>query len=176
MKRAALLLLAIAAVPGRAEVVFVAPDGFVLRHEGVMAAAPDAAWNALVDWGGWWPDAHSYSGKAANLELDVEPAGELEEEWEGGAVLHGMVLQATPSKLLRLAAPLGPLQALPVNAVLDFTLKPEGTGTRLTLSYRVGGPASLDLGKLATPVDGVMAQAFARLLAHRAPASRRKED
>ncbi len=169
MMRGGLLLLLLAASPALAEVRSTAPDGFVIHHEGVMPQAADAAWAALVDWGGWWPDAHSYSGKAANLALDVEPDGELEEEWSGGSVLHGSVLQAQTGQLLRLSAVFGPLQSLPVAGVLDIALKPEGAGTRVTLSYRVGGPASLNVGQFAAPVDRVFTEAFDRLLAHVPP-------
>jgi len=164
---AALTLLL--AAPVSAGVVTSAPDGFLLRYEGFVGKPPAAMWDALVDWGGWWPDAHSYSGKAANLDLDAEPDGELEEEWDGGAVLYGSVLQAQPGKLLRLSANLGPLQALPVSGVLDIALRPEGNGTRVTMTYRVGGPVSAGLQQQALPVDAVLGDGFARLLQHEAP-------
>jgi uncharacterized protein YndB with AHSA1/START domain len=165
----ALLLALILSAPAAAAVVSSGPDGFTLRHEGVSALPPEAAWEALEDWGGWWPDAHSYSGKAENFDLDAEADGELEEEWDGGSVLHAEVVLAMPPKLLRLHGGFGPLQAIPVQAVLDFALAPEGTGTKLVLTYKVGGPASLDLAKLAGPVDQVLGEAFARLLAHTPP-------
>ena len=55
---------------------------------------------------------------------------------------------------------------LPVNAVLTF-----GTGvvegkTMLNVTYRVGGNAEAALDKLAGPVDGVIGEATARLIAH----------
>jgi uncharacterized protein YndB with AHSA1/START domain len=173
MMRGGRWLLLLAAMqlsaPAIAEVKGKAPDGFTIRHEGLKQAAPADAWAALVDWGGWWPDSHTYSGKAANIYLEVEPDGELEEVWDGGNVLHGSVLQAQPGKLLRLGAAFGPLQSIPVNGVLDIALKPEGNATRIILTYRVGGPASLDVGRLAAPVDQVFGEAFARLLAHASP-------
>jgi uncharacterized protein YndB with AHSA1/START domain len=165
------LLLAAAllfSAPAAAEVTASSADGFTIRLSGLHPAAPDTAWKALVDWGGWWPDSHSYSGKADNFDLDVEPDGELEEEWDRGSVLHGSVVNAQTAKLLRLHAAFGPLQALPVNGVLDFALAPEGQGTRITLTYRVGGPASAGLPALAAPVNEVFTQAFARLLTHSA--------
>ena len=164
---AALALLL--AAPATAGVVTSGADGFLLRYEGFVGKPPALMWDALVDWGGWWPDAHTYSGKASNLDLDVEADGELEEEWDGGAVLHGSVLQAMPGKMLRLSANFGPLQALPVNGVLDIVLKPEGAGTRVVMTYRVGGPVSAGLQPLALPVDAVLGQGFGRLLMHQAP-------
>lgn len=169
MKTAIAAMALLLAAPAAAEVMASGPDGFVLRYQAVVAKPPAAVWDALVDWGGWWPDAHTYSGKASNLDLDVEPDGELEEEWDGGSVLHGSVIQAQTGKMLRLSAAFGPLQALPVNGVLDIALKPEGAGTQLTMTYRVGGPVSAGLQGFAEPVNGVMGDGFARLQKHDAP-------
>lgn len=170
MSRTLLLAALLAAsTPAASEVVAASPDSFALRFEGVAPRPPAEAWAALADWGGWWPEAHSYSGKAANMSFEAEADGELEEEWEGGSVTHGEVVLAMPPKLLRLHAAFGPLQALPVAGVLEFALAPEGQGTRLTLTYRVGGPASAKLDSLAASVNAVFAEAFARLLAHTPP-------
>ncbi len=154
--------------PADAEIVKRATEGFIIRHEGMVKADPAATWAALIDWGGWWPGAHSYSGNAANIELEVEPDGELEEVWAGGQVLHGSVVAALPDRMLRLHAPLGPLQAIPVNAVLEFTLAPVGSGTRVGMVFHVAGSASVNAGRYAEAVDKLFAEAFPRLLAHKA--------
>jgi uncharacterized protein YndB with AHSA1/START domain len=164
----AALLLGLAA-PADAEVVKRATEGFIIRHEGIAKGTPAETWAALTDWGGWWPASHSYSGNAANIQLEVEADGELEEVWPGGQVLHGSVVAALPERLLRLNAPLGPLQAIPANAVLEFTLAPVGTGTRVGVVFHVAGPASVNAGRYADAVDKVFAEAFPRLLAHKAP-------
>jgi uncharacterized protein YndB with AHSA1/START domain len=156
------------AAPADAEIVKRATEGFIIRHEGMARGTPAQTWAALVDWGGWWPGQHSYSGDAANIELEVEADGELEEVWAGGEVLHGSVLAALPDRMLRLSAPLGPLQALPVNTVLEFTLSPSGTGTRVGMVFHVAGPAAVNAGRYADSVDKVFAEAFPRLLAHTA--------
>lgn len=170
MSRALLLAAMLAAsAPAAAEVVASAPDSFTLRFEAVAARPPAETWAALADWSGWWPDAHSYSGKASNLSFEAEADGELEEEWDGGSASHGEVVLAMPPKLLRLHAAFGPLQALPVAGVLEFALAPDGQGTRVTMTYRVGGPASARLDSLAAPVNAVFAEAFARLLVHTPP-------
>jgi uncharacterized protein YndB with AHSA1/START domain len=156
------------AAPAHAEVVKRATEGFIIRQEGVVKGSPAATWAALTDWGGWWPASHSYSGDADNLSLEIEADGELEEVWAGGHVLHGSVVAALPERLLRLNAPLGPLQALPVNAVLEFTLAPSGTGTRVAMVFHVAGPSSVNAGRYADAVDKVFAEAFPRLLAHTA--------
>ena len=157
---APLLLLA---SPATAEVVASNADGFISRSETLIQKPSASVWAALGNWGQWWDPAHSYSGKPGSLSLDLKAGGQLAEQWDGGSVLHATVLSALPPKLLRLSGGFGPLQSLPVNAVLSFTLKPEGQSTRLTMTYSVGGPASLQLHKLAGPVDQVMSAGFQRL-------------
>lgn len=158
---AALLLMA---GPVRAEVVAATAEGFTSRSEAVLAAAPADVWAALVDWGSWWDPAHSYSGKPGALALEATAGGTLMERWSGGSVQHAEVVTVMPPRQLRMLGGFGPLQALPVQAVLTFALKPEGSGTRLSMTYVVGGPASAALDTLAAPVDSVMSAGFARLL------------
>jgi uncharacterized protein YndB with AHSA1/START domain len=160
MKLIAALLFATAA-PVAAGVTASAPDGFVSRNEAVVPLAPAQVWAALVQWDRWWSPEHSYSGKAPRL--NPVAGGGLVESWPGGEVWHAGVVNALPPKLLRLNGGFGPLQSLPVNAVLDFVLIPEGGGTKLVMIYRVAGNATADLDKLAVPVDAVMSGGFARL-------------
>ncbi len=151
--------------PVAAAVTQSSPTGFVSESEALIPKPPAEVWAALVNWSSWWDGAHSYSGYAANLKLEAQAGGKLIETWPGGSVLHGQVLTAIPGQLLRMDAPFGPLQALPVNAVLDYTLKAEGNGTRLKMHFRVSGQADAGLEKLAPAVDGVMSSGFARLVA-----------
>jgi uncharacterized protein YndB with AHSA1/START domain len=157
MIRAA-LLLSLLATPAAAEVVARAPDSFTSRHWVVVAKPPAKVWAALVQWGAWWPLSHGYSGRP--MTLSPVAGGALSESWPGGSVLHATVVNVQPPKLLRLTGGFGPLQAMPVTAVLEFDLKQVGPGTHVTLTYRVAGPG---LTPLADPVDAVMGTAFARL-------------
>ncbi len=156
-------LLALAA-PALAEVTANAPDGFTVVHKSTANVPPAAMWRALLDWQGWWPAAHSYSGSAANLSLNPVAGGALREKWAGGEVLHATVLQARTERLLRLDGAFGPLQAMPVTAIMDLALAPDGTGTKISLTYRVSGPA---IGQFAPAVDSVLSDAFTQLAAHR---------
>ncbi len=157
------LMLAMA-MPVEARLASTAPDGFVSANEAVVALPPARVWAALTNWAAWWDPAHSYSGKPGMLRLEVKPGGLLSEQWDGGSVAHAQVVNALPPALLRLHGGFGPLQALPVNAVLDFSLKAEGGGTRLTMTYRVAGSPASKLDTLAAPVDAVMSAGFARLV------------
>jgi hypothetical protein len=67
--------------------------------------------------------------------------------------------EAAPRRGRRAGAP----GSVPAGArgVLTYTLKPEGTGTKVTMTYIVLGAAG-SLDKLAVPVDGVLAQAMQR--------------
>ena len=159
--KAAIVLALTLACPAAAAVTGVAPDGFTSQHDAVIAVPPEQAWSALVAWQQWWPPAHSYSGTPPVLVLRA--GGGLVETWPGGEVLHATLVNALPPKLLRLTGGFGPLQSLPVTAVLDFVLTPVGAGTRIVMTYRVAGNAGARLDTLATPVDTVMGEGFARL-------------
>ena len=150
--------------PVLAEVRTVGPDGFISENEAVMPLLPEQLWRAVIDWAAWWDPAHSYSGKPGTLRLDARAGGTLSESWPGGSVEHARVVNAMPPALLRLIGGFGPLQSLPVNAVLDISIKPDGMGSRLTMTYRVSGTAGTKLDALAAPVDAVMSAGFDRLV------------
>jgi Polyketide cyclase / dehydrase and lipid transport len=156
----AMLAMAVA-TPAAAAVTASAPDGFISRNEVVVPVAPEAAWTALIAWHRWWPKAHSYSGTPPRLVASA--GGGLVERWPGGEVLHATVVNMLPPGLLRLSGGFGPLQAMPVSAVLDFQLAAAGKGTRITMVYRVAGSATAKLDELAGPVDSVLAEGLARL-------------
>lgn len=167
--RPALLLSAMGALvlfsaPALATVAMRGPDGFVSSNAELIARPPADVWAALVQWNRWWDPEHSYSGKPGMLVLEARAGGTLSETFDGKSVWHADVVHVRPPELLRLHGGFGPLQSLPANAVLDIGLKPEGAGTRLTMSYRVGGPVFLRLDEMATPIDDVMSAGFQRLV------------
>jgi uncharacterized protein YndB with AHSA1/START domain len=154
-------LAMLAGTPAAAAVIASAPDGFTSRNDVLVAVTPNKAWEALLAWHQWWSKAHSYSGTSPRLA--ARAGGGLVERWPGGEVLHATVVNIQPPKRLRLSGGFGPLQSLPVAAILDFSLVAEGTGTRITMVYSVAGNAAAKLDALAAPVDGVMAEGLARL-------------
>jgi uncharacterized protein YndB with AHSA1/START domain len=135
--------------------------GFEIRVLRQLPAAPAASYRALGQIGRWWSDQHTWSGHAKNLSLALRAGGCLCERWPDGEVEHGRVVHAAPGKLLRLVAPLGPLQALAVNAVLSFEFAAASGGTQLNVTYRVSGDASVT-GPLAGAVDGVITEQVER--------------
>ena len=81
-----------------------------------------------------------------------------------GGVKHGRVIFGQTNKTLRLTAPLG-LQGEAITARLTLTLTPEGTGTKIAVSYIVGGYTRMGMTKFAPLVDGVIGEQVKRLAA-----------
>lgn len=161
-------LLALAPAFAGAEVVDATGAGFTSRTTRVIAAGPADVYRALVgDIGRWWNPDHTYSGNAANLSLDDRAGGLFLEKLDsGGEVSHLTVVFADPGKTLRLAGGLGPLQALGVTGAMTWQLQPDISGTRVELTYVVGGYAPGGLEALASPVDQVVGEQLGRLQAY----------
>ena len=164
MKASSLAMLATLAWAGatQAEVVSTGPQGFRLRTSQQVAATPDAVFKAIGDIGKWWSDAHTYSGKAANMTMPLAPNACFCESLPGGGVRHGVVDLVVPNRQLRVSAALGPLQDEGVSAALFFNLVPKDGGTALTFTYNVGG-ARAEMIAAAPVIDGVISEAARRL-------------
>lgn len=148
----------------RAEVVDAGPQGFRLKSVRQINAPPAKVWKALGEVGRWWDSDHTYSGKAENMTMPlVADACWCEAVPRGGSVRHGVVLLALESQgMLRVEAPLGPLQDEGVGTALFFQLKPKDGGTEVTFTYNVGGARDFIL-KAAPGVDGVLNGSWDRL-------------
>jgi hypothetical protein len=166
--KSALLIVALcmASEYALADTSAVSAEGFVVTFHRETRTTPQQLYEAIGRIGKWWSDAHTYSGHAANMSLDLSGPGCFCEKWGGNAVQHAQVIQAWRGSLVRLQGALGPLQALPVNAILTFTMAAAGDSTRLTVTYVVGGNAEAALDKLAGPVDSVIGDAVDRLIAY----------
>ena len=157
------------ALPGAAQarVEAAAADHFRIVHEVTVPLAPDRAWRRLVTVSAWWEGSHSYSGQARNLSLEARAGGCWCERWADGSVEHGRVLMAMPQRALRIEGAFGPLQAMAVQAVMDFALTAgEAPGTtRIRLTYVASGSSAAQLDAIAPAVDGVLGIQMARLAA-----------
>lgn len=147
----------LSAGPAVAEVTKSDPAGFVSTHKLVIAAPPEKVWDTIAKPSLWWSKDHTYSGDSANISWDTRPGGCWCEKVEGGAVEHGRTIYAVRGKTLRISGAFGPLQSGAVNATMTFSLKPEGQGTALTITYVVGGYHPSGLSNFAAAVDGVLA-------------------
>lgn len=153
---AALLLVA---PPVSAEVIARTADSFTLRYQSAVETAPGDIVSAMTRVDAWWDGAHSYSGDANNLSIDMTPGGCWCERLANGTDFrHATVLGVEPDRLA-FNAPFGPLNGKTTRA--DFTVAwPGETGHRtVTWIMIVEGPG---LGAYADAVDSVMAAGFGR--------------
>ena len=165
---AALSAVSLAALAGSAaaEVAARSENGFSLVYERPVTASAEAVLEAVGRPAAWWSDAHTYSGSAANLSVDLRPGGCWCEALPGGGVKHAEAVLVWPEqRMVRFDAPFGPLQSIGADAVLTMTWAEAADGPARTLkwSFVVTGPGA---GAMAEAIDGVMSEQFGRLAAH----------
>ena len=165
--RAALIAAGLAVTsPALAAVEASGPAGFTVVETAHVAAAPDKVFAALLTPARWWSSEHTYSHDAANLSLEPRAGGCWCERLPGGgSAEHLRVVYIAPGQMLRLRGPLGPLQSMPDDGILTWTLAPAPDGAEVKLSYVVWGDPAAGLPALAGPVDNVLGQQVARLKA-----------
>lgn len=154
---------ALLTAPAFGEVVNVAAGGFQVHESVHVAAPPDKAYAMLVTPSRWWSSEHTFSHNAENLTLEPRAGGcWCEKLAEGGSVEHMHVLWVAPGKTLRLRGALGPFQALPVDGVLSFTIRPLAEGSEVILDYSLGGYSKDGFDALAKITDKVMNEQLER--------------
>lgn len=150
-----------------AEVASAGPSAFLIEAEADVAAPSDRVWRALQRIGQWWGDEHTYSGDASRMSLDVRAGGCWCERWgQGQSVEHArvsLVMEHEGVRTLRVIGGLGPLQELGAVGILTFTVAPNASGAKITMTYRVSGDAGLNLESMAPLVDMVLMEQFGRL-------------
>jgi hypothetical protein len=159
------LICMLGAAPAGAEIVNAGPNGFYLRHVAdTPNVAPPVVWAALADIGKWWDPEHTYSGDSRNLTLEPYVRGCFCEKLSLYAgIEHASVVYAQPAKILRLNGALGPLQEFGVNGSMTWQIEAAGGGSRITLTYSVGGFADRPLADWAPIVDEVLGGQLQRL-------------
>ena len=90
MKAVIALVLALLSAPAAADVVGSSPNGFEVKQTIPLVVKPEAAFEAFASLPAWWDPQHTYSGKAPNLTLSLQPGGCLCERFpDGGGIEHG---------------------------------------------------------------------------------------
>ncbi len=141
-----------------------ATDGFTVNISVDIHAAPSEVFSHIVQIGEWWSSEHTYSGDAHNLSIEQRVGGCFCEKLPNqGSARHMEVVFLAPGKTLRLSGGLGPLQPMAVTGTMTFNLSPSSDGTKLDLTYAVGGYLPGGLNTLASPVDFVLTQQMTRL-------------
>lgn len=166
MLRPAVVGLVLIAAPAGAEVVQSSPMGFEVSHSVTVAAPLERAWAITLAPRLWWNKDHTYSGDSANLSLDERPGGCFCEKLPAkGGVEHMRVAYIQPPRMIRLIGGLGPVQAEGATGAMAITLTKQGEGTRIVMSYVVGGYMRQGAEKLAPLVDRVLGEQFEGLKA-----------
>lgn len=154
-------VLALCATPASAEVVARTADSFTLRYAVGAEIAPEDIPGALEALPKWWDSAHTYSGSAANLSLDLTPGGCWCEKLADGTDFdHGRTVSVTPDSFV-FNAPFGPLRGKTTKAELTVTWPGANRGWTPTWTMVVEGPG---IGAMADGVDGVMGAGYQRWL------------
>ena len=161
---AALVLVTLSLV-ARADVVEATPAGFLVRFEVTVSAPPDKAYAVMTgEVGNWWNMDHSYSRDGRNLTIDARAGGCFCEKLaNGGGVQHMSVVFASPGSTLRMLGGLGPLQGSGVAGSMTWRFVAAPPGTKIELSYSVGGYFQGGLDKVAAPVNSVIGEQLMRL-------------
>lgn len=160
----ALAATLLAGPPARAEIQSSSEGHFVSVQQVTVNAPPQRAWKALTEEiSRWWSPDHTWSGNARNLSLEARPGGCFCERLPNGGVRHLEVVYVKPPELLRLEGGLGPLQEQALAGAMTWTLKPEGQGCVVTVTYRVSGWVEGGLSGWSAAVDGVLGLQIGRL-------------
>ena len=140
-------------------------NGFTVKISMNIQAPPDDVYRRLVhNIGDWWSSSHTFSGDSHNLTMDERAPGCLCEKLSnGGSVRHLEVVNVAPGKTLVLNGGLGPLQSIAATGSLTFQLSTAPGGTRLDVTYAVGGYLAAGMNTLAGPVDSVLTEQITRL-------------
>jgi len=164
MRMIVLAAVLMAGSPAAAEVVSASSNGFEVRETVSLVVPPDIAWSSFANISAWWDPEHSYSGKAENLSLSLEPGGCFCERFpKGGGIEHMRVTYVDPGKRAVLTGALGPLLYEATAGVMDVQVKTIAGGSQLTIDYKAAGFASGGADKLAAAVDAVLADQMKRL-------------
>jgi uncharacterized protein YndB with AHSA1/START domain len=152
-------------VLGRADVADSSANGFTVKISMNIQGTPDDVYRKFVrNVGDWWNPEHTFSGSSQNLSIEDKGLGCFCEKMpNGGGVRHLQVIYVAPGKGLVLSGGLGPLQALGVNGSMTITFSAAGGGTKLDVSYAVGGYVAAGLNTWAAPVNAMLTEQFTRL-------------
>ncbi len=150
-----------------AEVLDSAPNGFTVKSSVVIPAERVAVYQvAMTKVGRWWSSDHTVSGDASNLYMDARVLGCFcERLGEGAGLVHLTISFINPGVMVRFNGGLGPLGLMGVAGNMTWEFETVDEGTLVTIEYAIGGYMPGGLDAVAAPVDGVLADALARLAA-----------
>jgi hypothetical protein len=155
--------LLLSSSPAAAEVLVADANGFEVSNAVSLVIPVNQAYAAFSRLGSWWNDEHTYSGKAANLQLMLRPGGCFCEAIPtGGGVEHMRVSVVQPNERIVMSGALGPVLYEAATGVMDIKFERIAGGAKVTLNYRAAGFARGDADKMAPIVDRVLAEQMKR--------------
>jgi len=165
MRFTLLTLVFIFGAVSHAEVTDASSAGFTVNLSLIVQAPPDDVYRKLVrNVGDWWDANHSYSGNSHNLAIEDKPgACFCEKLSDGGGVQHMRVINVAPGRRLVMSGALGPLQAMAATGTMTIEFTPSDRGTKLQVTYTVGGYLPAGMNTFAPIVDSVLNTQFTRL-------------
>jgi hypothetical protein len=174
MRKLIIGTLLFAATPAAAEVVSADAHGFEVSNSVSLVIPINQAYAAFARPGAWWSDEHTYSGKAVNMRLTLQPGGCFcETDPEGGGVEHLRVSVVQPNERIVMTGSLGPLLYEAAAGVMDVRFERIAGGSRVVMNYRAAGFAKGDADKMAGVVDSVLAEQLRRYRAFAARGGRK---
>ena len=143
----------------------IAPNGFLVKFDVSINAPAAKVYDAMVGQiGSWWNPEHTYSHDAKNLSIDARPGGCFCEKLpNSGGIEHLRVVYVAPPQVVRFSGALGPLQASGVAGSMTWKVAGASDGTRLELSYSVGGFIPGGFEKMAPAVEAMLREQLDRL-------------
>ena len=143
-------------------------NGFTVKISLSVQAPPDRVYKSLVhNIGDWWDSDHTFSGDAHNLTIEEKPMGCFCEKLpNAGAARHMEVVNFVPGKGLVMTGGLGPLQSLATTGSMTIQLTAAGDGTKVDVTYAVGGYLPAGLNTRASPADAMLSEQVNRLKAY----------
>lgn len=150
--------------PATAEVVSADAHGFEVSNSVNIVIPVGQAYAAFGRIGSWWGDNHTYSGKATNMRLALQPGGCFCETIpkSGGGVEHMRVAVVMPGERVVMTGSLGPVLYEAASGVMDVKFERIAGGAKVTMNYRAAGFAKGDAAKMAPLVDAVLAEQLKR--------------
>lgn len=158
-------MLVMISPPLAADLSTVSDSRFTVSNTVEVDASPSVAWRTMTSHiDEWWSKDHSWSGDAANLYMKVERNGCFCEKLpRGGNVEHLRIIYYAPGAELRFDGALGPLQKMPVNGRMIWTIEPAEVGSRISFTYHVTGHPDGGLAGIAPAVDRVVGEQLTNL-------------
>jgi hypothetical protein len=148
-----------------AKVLEVTAVGFGVGGAVTTTATPKKAYQSILhDVGKWWNAEHTYTGDSHNLSMASKVGGCFcEHISHGGEVEHARVILLIPDSQIRLSGAFGPLQSSGLVGTLSFKITPVETGSKIEMTYNVGGYMHGAFENIAGPVDEVLSDQLTRL-------------